>query len=856
MAVQVNSLKFKMHQAQMLKLKVDPLKMKNFSKLMVNNLVTNTLNEAPVSDKVYTYNGKKYGRPLFRLFSSDAEDKIPGQQGLRFSKDNKGDLHLNIIIEAYREESDVTPLDFRNIKLKIVYDAIGKQETLPLSITQTSPVNKTNVLKHIYAHAKINPEHKEAIYEALVTANKLSKLDVDINLWWQKPKQPEAAQQGRRVRPKPITDPNTWIKRLGQSFSTRNLRIRGTYIYHGKTRLLSFRKVGDAIKALHIIRHYNMSKKCTIGNNFHYFLSGNAAPVGKTKDEDRISFNPSKIQVKNVLKRWKIVEGNRQLFDFGSNKIHADQAFRVIKYYGFDTVCYIGRPKPGMTYLTRSKPVRLQMMHRIMPAQMVKPQVVKPTQLSKPQKINLKAQIHMLYERKDAEVFQGFFDELEAKEYKWEHGAKIDTQNSSVLHSYYYRLTNDPNKVFFLPQVYRIGIDHATGAPRVYIKMYQKESSTEKMEYRINMIFHVVPYYHPRAKKDLMKEIAVKSEGKIKYIKNLILGGYKDASFEIENRFTKDNVIFSSKYTEKLSEIDPSIGFTIEADFSLESFEAFKKELLTSNGINIGKLYFDLEEEKDGETTVTKSNPIQVELNFNKLENIPLHIEPSSISYGQHSIISGFELYNKTDVPVNVGGVELTLLSSTDNHIYDVDNDLDTKIDIEDWPISLEPNNTRTILLNDNDIDQLSNEHMVWNELVCEPYGIRANIDPEKIMASIIDHASGDPEVWNLNIVCQLYKKWEDWTDEQRAPYKGIVGVIVDVKTEDGLEFSVELNRDTPDSVIKMSRSVKQLLQSTNYDNRNYQYRITNITLPPTPPGEWKIPESTSVDHLHLYPEI
>ena len=271
---------------------------------------------------------------------------------------------------------------------------------------------------------------------------------------------------------------------------------------------------------------------------------------------------------------------------------------------------------------------------------------------------------------------------------------------------------------------------------------------------------------------------------------------------------------------------------------------------------DINKATEGQEEEKDGETTVTKSNPIQVELNFNKLENIPLHIEPSSISYGQHSIISGFELYNKTDVPVNVGGVELTLLSSTDNHIYDVDNDLDTKIDIEDWPISLEPNNTRTILLNDNDIDQLSNEHMVWNELVCEPYGIRANIDPEKIMASIIDHASGDPEVWNLNIVCQLYKKWEDWTDEQRAPYKGIVGVIVDVKTEDGLEFSVELNRDTPDSVIKMSRSVKQLLQSTNYDNRNYQYRITNITLPPTPPGEWKIPESTSVDHLHLYPEI
>ena len=64
-------------------------------------------------------------------------------------------------------------------------------------------------------------------------------------------------------------------------------------------------------------------------------------------------------------------------------------------------------------------------------------------------------------------------------------------------------------------------------------------------------------------------------------------------------------------------------------------------------------------------------------------------------------------------------------------------------------------------------------------------------------------------------------------------------------------KFSIELNRDTPEGIIKMSRSVKQLLQSTNYDNRKYEYRLTSITLPPSPPGEWKTPESTSVKSFY-----
>ena len=170
-----------------------------------------------------------------------------------------------------------------------------------------------------------------------------------------------------------------------------------------------------------------------------------------------------------------------------------------------------------------------------------------------PQKIDVKAEIHLLFERKGSCGISRFLFRVGSSgNTKWEQGARIDAQNPSILHSYYYRLTNDPNKVFFLPQVYRIGVNHSTGEPRVHINLYNRENEAGETEYRINMTFHVVPYFHPKAKKDLMRELDIKSEGKIKYVENLILSGYKEVAFELENRFLSDNAPFFRKsFTEK-----------------------------------------------------------------------------------------------------------------------------------------------------------------------------------------------------------------------------------------------------------------------------------------------------------------
>ena len=154
------------------------------------------------------------------------------------------------------------------------------------------------MLKHIYAHAIIKPDDKEAVYEALVSTDKLAKLEANLGLWWQRPDAPKGKPQQAKPR-----QPRVRLDRFCKAFNIKTLKIRGNHIYNGNACMLSFRSPIDAKKAYNVIRHYNMTKKCAIGSTFSYFLSGNNAPMGAFKGEDSIPFNPSKIQVKRIGKQ-------------------------------------------------------------------------------------------------------------------------------------------------------------------------------------------------------------------------------------------------------------------------------------------------------------------------------------------------------------------------------------------------------------------------------------------------------------------------------------------------------------------------------------------------------------------------
>jgi hypothetical protein len=119
-------------------------------------------------------------------------------------------------------------------------------------------------------------------------------------------------------------------------------------------------KLLSAINAYNIIRHYKFTSHCFVGRpmaSMEYFLSSGKAPIGSFPGEDSIGFNPSAIMVKKISSwwgtKWIIVEGEHRIMDFKSSEKEALKAFAIIQKYGFNRICYVGRPNPPMTYFRR-----------------------------------------------------------------------------------------------------------------------------------------------------------------------------------------------------------------------------------------------------------------------------------------------------------------------------------------------------------------------------------------------------------------------------------------------------------------------------------------------------------------------
>ncbi len=112
----------------------------------------------------------------------------------------------------------------------------------------------------------------------------------------------------------------------------------------------------STIKAYYIIKFYKFTSQCFVGRpdpSMEYFLSSGNSPAGSFAGEDSIGFNPSAIIVKKVNNRWKIVEGSHWIIDFGSSEAEALKALAIIQKYGFNKICFVGRPNPPMTYFRR-----------------------------------------------------------------------------------------------------------------------------------------------------------------------------------------------------------------------------------------------------------------------------------------------------------------------------------------------------------------------------------------------------------------------------------------------------------------------------------------------------------------------
>lgn len=125
----------------------------------------------------------------------------------------------------------------------------------------------------------------------------------------------------------------------------------------GSMLLLDFdNNESEARQALQIIKHYRMNKQCFVGRpdaSMEYYLVNGQSPTGAFQGEDCVSFNPANIEVKKIDGRWKIVEGSHWILDFEDKENEARQSFKIIKKYGFEYICFVGRPDASMIYFRR-----------------------------------------------------------------------------------------------------------------------------------------------------------------------------------------------------------------------------------------------------------------------------------------------------------------------------------------------------------------------------------------------------------------------------------------------------------------------------------------------------------------------
>lgn len=81
---------------------------------------------------------------------------------------------------------------------------------------------------------------------------------------------------------------------------------------------------------------------CTRTTEFASLVSRN--------EHDCIPFDQARAQVVEARGRWKIAVGQMWLLDFGSSKGEAEQALKIIKHYGMNSQCFVGRPHPSMEF--------------------------------------------------------------------------------------------------------------------------------------------------------------------------------------------------------------------------------------------------------------------------------------------------------------------------------------------------------------------------------------------------------------------------------------------------------------------------------------------------------------------------
>ncbi len=110
---------------------------------------------------------------------------------------------------------------------------------------------------------------------------------------------------------------------------------------------------------LSAMQYYRFTEQCSVGaapERFSYLLAGGQAPRGTMFGVEGQSFQPDRLEVRQVEGRWAVCTGDEPLVKMGEKQEDARQVLETMRKLQCDRLCRLGTADgKGMTFLVRAR---------------------------------------------------------------------------------------------------------------------------------------------------------------------------------------------------------------------------------------------------------------------------------------------------------------------------------------------------------------------------------------------------------------------------------------------------------------------------------------------------------------------
>ncbi len=407
----------------------------------------------------------------------------------------------------------------------------------------------------------------------------------------------------------------------------------------------------------------------------------------------------------------------------------------------------------------------------------------------------------------------------------WEHER---IESGADRYDIYFKDAFMDDTYYFLPQIFRIKADPHTNAPMMTITFVKdpEVNPNDPLAHKVLFNFELVPYYHPRAERDLYRVMKKRSGGKVK-ICNIKYGGYESATFN--KKISSEYDFLGIKALEDEITLNPDSSFWVVLESSLEGYDLLYRDL-AKKSVNVGSVTVSV---KTGIDEKIEEIPLVAELDMKKLTGHNIGIKPIASNKRRIKFPYEVELTNNGEFPLEIGGCELSMISEKKQVPRDVMHELKTDTF---WPIMLAPKETTRITLCESDVKMLNkkntflgiNFRKYWTKLVCQPHSVRLPQEYiEAFLSNKLDLAINPIEVRKLEIIPNL--DWSQLTD--------VKSIEIQIRNEKLLvDELVTVDANTTSIFLEICANAIAIINSQNNDNWVFQYKLRVVLTDRTTP--------------------